>query len=104
MPPRKGISMARSIRSRPLYLLLALALMAAPALAARHRESQPARKAAAPSLIADAWTGFLRIFAPSGAEMDPNGAKAGQPATPLTTSSIQPPPTTDLGGQMDPDG
>jgi hypothetical protein len=103
MPPRKGISMARSIRSRPLYLLLALAIVAAPALAARHRESQPVRKAP-PSLAAQAWTELLRLFAPLGAEMDLNGAKAGQPATPLTTSTIQPPPTTDLGGQMDPDG
>lgn len=96
--------MARSTRSRPLYLLLVLALLAAPALAARESPKHKPAEKAAPSLAASAWTALLRLLAPSGGTMDPDGATTAKPATPPTASTIQPPATADSGAEMDPDG
>jgi len=96
--------MARSIRSRPLHLLLALALAASPSFAAVGRQAPAHTKAAAPASWASrTWSALQSLFGRSGAEMDPNGAKA-KPTTSPAASSVQPPTSTDLGAEMDPDG
>lgn len=98
--------MARSIRSRPLYLLLALALAASPSFAAVSRQA-PARStkaAASASWASRTWSALQSLFGRLGAEMDPNGAKAPTPTTAPTASTVQPPASTDSGAEMDPDG
>lgn len=98
--------MPHRIRSRLLTFLAALVLALSPAVAAvgRHSPARSTEKAVATSPASRAWATLLSLFGRSGAEMDPNGAKAAMPATSLTTSPNQPPTTTGLGGQMDPDG
>ncbi len=54
--------------------------------------------------VSRAWSVLQSLFARLGAEMDPNGVKAVKPATPLSTNTSQPPTTTNLGAEMDPDG
>jgi hypothetical protein len=106
MPPRKGFSMARSIRSRPLYLLLTLALAASPSLAVVGRQApahSTSKSAPSTSWASRTWSALQSLFGRSGAEMDPNGAKA-KPTTLPTASTVQPPTSTDLGAEMDPDG
>ena len=107
MPPRKGFPMARSIRSRPLYLLLALALAASPSFAVGGRQA-PARSTskatASASWTSRAWSALQSLFGRLGAEMDPNGAKAATPTTSPTASTVQPPTSADSGAEMDPDG
>jgi len=95
--------MPHRIRSRLLAFLVVFALALSPAVAAvgRQAPTRSTEKAVATSLASRAWSALLRLFGSSGGQMDPNGVK---PATPLTTNTTQPPTTTDLGGQMDPDG
>jgi len=98
--------MPHRIRTRLLTLLAALVLALSPAVAAagRHSPVRSTQKEVTISPASRAWSTLLSLFGRSGAEMDPNGAKAAKPATPLTTTTTQPPATTDSGGQMDPDG
>jgi hypothetical protein len=99
--------MARSIRSRPLYLVLVLALLASPALAAvGQRSARPSvsKTAVAASWASSLWSSLVAIFGHLGGQMDPDGATVTKPSMPPTTSTIQPSVTADSGGQMDPDG
>jgi hypothetical protein len=107
MPPRKGIFMARSTRSRPLCLLLALALLAAPVLAATGQRSAPpslSKTAISPSWASSLWSALVAIVGHLGGQMDPNGAMGAKAPTPPAASTVEPPATADSGGQMDPDG
>jgi hypothetical protein len=108
MPPRKGISMARRTRSRPLYLIFALALLASPAVATAGRHSAPpsASKATvvSPCWANSLWSALVALFGHSGGQMDPNGVNAAKPATSPTTNTVQPSATADSGAEMDPDG
>lgn len=97
--------MTRAPGVRAVRVVLALALLSSPAIAATPRPvTPPPRAAVEPSVIRRAWTALVNLAAHLGSGMDPNGAQApqngthGSPAPPPAT------PTSDLGSGMDPDG
>lgn len=94
--------MPHRTRSSLLAFLVVFALTLSPVFGAsrpsavRSTSSQPSA-----SVVSRVWSALQNVFGRSGAEMDPNGAPK-----PASTGAhvIQAPPTTNLGGTMDPDG
>lgn len=88
--------MIRNARFRALVLLLLLALMASPALAAGKAPAKPK----APALVTWLWQAIDRLvpgLAKGRGSMDPNGSPASTPDSAPTADS-------DGRGSMDPDG
>jgi len=97
--------MTRAPGVRAARLVLALALLGSPAIAAGSRPVPVTPRAAVNSTVVHrAWTALVNLAARLGSGMDPDGVQAPPPNGTHASPAPPPPPTADLGSIMDPDG
>jgi hypothetical protein len=98
--------MTRAPGLRAARVVLALALLGSPAVAATSRPlSHPPRAAVSASIARRAWAALVNFASRLGSGLDPDGAQASPPSGAPGSPAAQPAtPTSDLGSIMDPNG